>query len=546
MLIAVEIPVMTKPGKELQAKVTKTKRTTKKVAKERRWLVKRRPAVNSEREEETDGETEGEPEAETEEELPKPKKVGRPRGSTNKNSAIINKEPRTAIIPKPKKRVAFQPIDLTSPTSFRSNGGSLDSPALQILRNLGHPVRAGAPSPMTPVFSQRNDFNETLSSMTNSLTSPSTIQTQPKQQKGRVLCPPEDLLIYKPKTKVKFDLSVPVKNKPRTEEEAKINKSTKPNKELQAKTSKATKNLMKNLTLSKKALGGANPLGAPPGNSRGVKNPRDDVCDVSPTSACELAEQFVQDLDLSPSWSMVENSTPGFMRGREERLMLARPGHWGGVRKPDDHVESPVSPLAPALKFLHNLDLRPSLPMAPHNTPQMRNDMEGMGGEDCIDLITPIEAGRPAIEELRDLQDDQDRRPEYSEPPPSPTLTDTAAEAELDHEREAALSLLTRLRDLDDAFGEAKAICNFLVPVYPEMERPLEMPREVKCGIRGLERRIRKCREFYLGELVGIVERAAGPAGVENDERRTQRRNRHVSGGRRSRGYGYCEVRKEV
>ena len=46
------------------------------------------------------------------------------------------------------------------------------------------------------------------------------------------------------------------------------------------------------------------------------------------------------------------------------------------------------------------------------------------------------------------------------------------------------------------------------------MERPLGMPRSVKCGIRGLERRIRKCREFYLGELVGIVERAAG-SGVE-------------------------------
>lgn len=519
--IAVEIPVMTKPGKELQAKVTKTKRTTKKVAEERRPLVKRRPALESESEEETDGETEGETEAETEEELSKPKKVGRPRGSTNKNSAIIKKEPSTAIIPKPKKRVAFQPIDLTSPASFRSSGGSLDSLALQILRNLGHPVRAGAPSPMAPVFPQRNDFDETLSSMTYSLTSPSTIQPQPKQLKGRVLCPPEDLPIRKPKTKVKFDLSVPVETKPRTEGEAKINKSTKPNKELDAKISKATKNLMKNLTLSKKPPG-ARPLRAPSRHRGGVKKPHDDVRDLSPISACELAEQFVQDLDLSPSWPMVEISTPGFMSGREERLMLAPPGDWGGVKKPDDHMGSPVSPLTPASKFLHNLDLSPSLPIVRHNTPQKRNDVDGLGGEKCLDLTTHIEAVNPAIEELRDLQDGQDRRPEYSAPPQSPTPADEAAEAELDHEHEAALSLLTHLRDLDDALGEAKAICNFLVPVYPEMQRPLGMPREVKCGIRGLERRIRKCREFYLDELVGVVERAAvggrGNDGEKNAE----------------------------
>ena len=48
------------------------------------------------------------------------------------------------------------------------------------------------------------------------------------------------------------------------------------------------------------------------------------------------------------------------------------------------------------------------------------------------------------------------------------------------------------------------------------MERPLGLPREVKCGIRGLERRIRKCREFYLGELVRIVEGGgAAPAAME-------------------------------
>ena len=91
--------------------------------------------------------------------------------------------------------------------------------------------------------------------MTYSLTRPSTIQTKPKQQKARVLCSPEDLPIGKPKTKVKFDLSIPVKTKPRKEGEAKINKSTKSNKELDAKISKATKNLILNLTLSKKAPG---------------------------------------------------------------------------------------------------------------------------------------------------------------------------------------------------------------------------------------------------------------------------------------------------
>lgn len=164
---------------------------------------------------------------------------------------------------------------------------------------------------------------------------------------------------------------------------------------------------------------------------------------------------------------MVENTTLGFMRRREERLTLPPPGQWGGVKKPDYHMERPVSPLTRASKFLHSLDLTSSLPMVLHNTVQKSKDVGEMGGEECIGLTTPIETVSPAIEELRDLQDDQDRRPEYSALPPSPT----PADAELGHERKAVLSLLSHLRDLDDAFGEAKAIYNFLVPVYPEIER---------------------------------------------------------------------------
>ena len=47
----------------------------------------------------------------------------------------------------------------------------------------------------------------------------------------------------KPRTKVSFDLSAPVKTNPRTEKGAKIIKSTKPNKDLGAKISKVARNL---------------------------------------------------------------------------------------------------------------------------------------------------------------------------------------------------------------------------------------------------------------------------------------------------------------
>lgn len=50
--------------------------------------------------------------------------------------------------------------------------------------------------------------------------------------------------------------------------------------------------------------------------------------------------------------------------------------------------------------------------------------------------------------------------PQHLPLPPSPSN---------DHKREAALSLVTDLRDLDGALGEAKAICK-LVPVNPKME----------------------------------------------------------------------------
>ena len=45
----------------------------------------------------------------------------------------------------------------------------------------------------------------------------------------------------------------------------------------------------------------------------------DDMCDVSPISARELAEQVVSDLQLSPGLMIVVDSTPGFQSWREER-----------------------------------------------------------------------------------------------------------------------------------------------------------------------------------------------------------------------------------
>lgn len=344
--------------------------------------------------------------------------------------------------------------------------------------------------------------------MTYGLPTPSTIQTKSRPQKRRVLCPPEDLPICKPKTNVKFDLSLPVKTRPKKEGEAKVKKATKPNNQLVANISKATKNMMANLNLGQKAPGGVSPLRAPLGHHGGAKKPRGDACDVSSTFARELADQFVQALELNPSLEMVLDSTaaPGFERGTEEREMLAPPRHREGVKKPEDHVDSPVSPLTHASKFLHDLDLSPSLPMVPHNTPQNENGVDRIRGEQCIDLTTPIQAVSPAIKVLRDppLRGSSP----LSSPSPTPMLHQSPTSPT--QEQEAALFLLTHLRDLDEALGEAKAICNLLVPAYSEMERPLSMPRSVKCLIRGLERRIRKCREFYLGELVGIVERAAG------------------------------------
>ena len=198
------------------------------------------------------------------------------------------------------------------------------------------------------------------------------------------------------------------------------------------------------------------------------------MCDVSRNSARELTEQFVQDLELSPGLEMVLDSTPGFERGRKERgelAWLAPPRHRGGVKKPDDHVGSPVSPLTPASKFLHKVDLSPSLPMVPHNTLQKRTVWMVWEGRSAIDFITPTEAANPAIEVLREMQDDRDRdrRPAYSAPSPTPIPSPSSPSH--NHEREAALSVLTDLRDLDDALGEARAICissSLLIPKWKD------------------------------------------------------------------------------
>ena len=60
----------------------------------------------------------------------------------------------------------------------------------------------------------------------------------------------------KPRTKVNFDLSAPVKINPLTEREAKIIKSTKPNKELNAKISKVTRNLNEETYLEQNSFRG--------------------------------------------------------------------------------------------------------------------------------------------------------------------------------------------------------------------------------------------------------------------------------------------------